>query len=273
MTTSANPGTVYLIGAGPGDPTLITVRGLSLLRQAEVVVFDRLVHPDLLDEAPPAAERIYVGKAAGRHTLSQEAINALLVEQARQGRVVVRLKGGDPFVFGRGGEEGLALIEAQVRFEVVPGVTSAVSVPAAAGIPVTHRGIAPIFTVVTGHLEDPAAEQDWAALARAGTLVILMGLGRLPQIARRLVANGCAPETLVAVIRAGTTAEQEVITGTLADIEGRAATLRPPAIIVVGEVVALRPLLSAFEAEPAPTLGFPIERRRLSNQPASLSAS
>lgn len=257
MRTQANPGTVYLVGAGPGDPTLITVRGQALLRQADVVVHDRLVHPALLDEAPPTARRIYVGKEPGWQALPQEEINALLVAQALQGRVVVRLKGGDPFVFGRGGEEGQALSEAGVPFEVVPGITSAVAAPAYAGIPVTYRGMARTFTVVTGHPSDPAFALDWAALARAETLVILMGLGRLSRIARRLVENGRAPETPVAVIRCGATAEQEVVEGTLADIGDRVEGWRPPAVIVVGEVVRLRRELDWFRT--APAAGFPID--------------
>jgi len=260
MDTLANAGTVYLVGAGPGDPRLITVHGLALLRQADVVAYDRLVHPDLVDEAPPAAERFYVGKAPARHVCSQEEINALLVTKARQGCIVVRLKGGDPFVFGRGGEEALVLAEAGVSFEVVPGITSAVSVPACAGIPVTHRGIASAFTVVTGHRCDPDAEADWAALARAGTLLILMGLGRLSEIARHLIDHGCAPETPVAVVRCGSTAEQQVVEGTLACIGERVADLRPPATIVVGEVVRLRHALRWFEPANAPAPGFPVVR-------------
>ncbi|GIV60734.1 MAG: hypothetical protein KatS3mg043_1823 [Rhodothermaceae bacterium] len=243
--TLAQPGTVYLVGAGPGDPSLITVRGLSLLRQAGVVVYDRLVHPALPAEAPAGAERIYVGKAPGRPSCPQATINALLIAQARAGKVVVRLKGGDPFVFGRGGEEALALAEAGVPFEVVPGVTSAVSVPAYAGIPVTHRGLSSAFTVVTGHTCD-AAEPDWAALARAGTLVILMGLRRLPEIARHLQDGGLPPATPVAVIHSGTTAGQAVVTGTLADIGERTRHLASPATIVVGEVARLHAALAWF---------------------------
>ena len=261
MVIPANPGTVYLVGAGPGDPTLITVRGLALLRQAEVVVYDRLVHPALVEEAHPAAECMYVGKSHARHTLRQEEINALLVERARQGRIVVRLKGGDPFVFGRGGEEGWALARAGVPFEIVPGVTSAVGALAYAGIPVTHRGVASAFTVVTGHLCDPAAEHDWAALARAGTLVILMGVGRFPEIARRLIDHGCAPETPVAVVRCGTTSDQVVLAGSLADVGEQIAGLRPPAVIVVGEVVNLRAVLDWFSPSHAVPPGFLAEDR------------
>lgn len=252
MPRSVEPGTVYLVGAGPGDPELITVRGLALLRRADVVLYDRLAHPDLLAEAPVSAERIYVGKAAGRHACPQEAIHAILVAKARAGAVVVRLKGGDPFVFGRGGEEAVALAAAGVPFEVVPGVTSAVAVPAYAGIPVTHRGVAQAFTVVTGHPCDgggddaEADEPDWTALSQAGTLVVLMGLGRLPAIARRLVEAGRPPETPAAVVANGTTGAQQVVEGTLADIGARAAGLPSPATIVVGDVVRLRDQIGWF---------------------------
>jgi uroporphyrin-III C-methyltransferase len=238
---------VYLVGAGPGDPGLITVRGLHLVQQADVVVYDRLVHPDLVAHARPSAECVFVGKAPGRHTLPQDEINALLVREARRRRAVVRLKGGDPYVFGRGGEEGQYLAEAGVPFEVVPGITSALAAPAYAGIPVTNRDVATSFTVVTGHTSDLSIpDPAWAALPQAGTLVILMGLGRLPEIARRLIDHGRPPDTPVAVIRSGTNADQEVVTGTLATIGDRAAHLRPPATIVVGPVVELREALDWF---------------------------
>ena len=235
------PGTVYLVGAGPGDPELITLRGLRVLRRATVIVYDRLVHPELLDEAHSDAERIYVGKRPGHHYRIQDQINSILVARAREGHVVVRLKGGDPFVFGRGGEECEVLHDAGVPFEVVPGISSAVSVPAYAGIPVTHRDVSTAFTVVTGHTCDPEANDvDWAALARVGTLVILMGLGRIRQITRRLIEGGRPAETPVAVISRGTTAHQDVVEGTLADIADRVAHVRPPATIVIGDVVSLR---------------------------------
>jgi uroporphyrinogen III methyltransferase/synthase len=247
----SEPGRVYLVGAGPGDPGLMTVRGIEVLRRARVVVHDRLVNPALLDEAPPAALRIFAGKHAGAHCLPQARINALLVEHARAGGVVVRLKGGDPFVFGRGGEEALALAEAGIAFEIVPGVSAAVAVPAYAGIPVTHRGLGSSFAVVTGH-EDPdkgAAAVDWARLATAvDTLVVLMGLRSLPRIVAALVAHGRAPETPVALIRWGTTDAQETVTGTLADIvaRGEQAGLTPPVLAVIGPVVALRERLDWF---------------------------
>jgi uroporphyrin-III C-methyltransferase / precorrin-2 dehydrogenase / sirohydrochlorin ferrochelatase len=240
-----SPGKVYLVGAGPGDPGLITVRGLDLLRRAQVVVYDRLVDPDLLCEARRDAELVYVGKATNHHTLPQEDINALLIEHARRGKMVVRLKGGDPFVFGRGGEEALALVAAGIPFEVIPGVTSAIAVPAGAGIPVTHREVASSFTVVTGHEDTKRTETgvDWATIACGkGTLVFLMGVTNLPTIVKELVENGRPLDTPAAIIERGTTAQQRVVVGTLADIHERAlaAHIQPPAITVVGEVVALR---------------------------------
>ena len=241
------PGRVSLVGAGPGDPGLLTVRALERLREAEVVVYDRLVNPELLDEAPAEALRIFAGKRVGAHCLPQAAINALLVHHASAGRVVVRLKGGDPFVFGRGGEEALALAKAGIPFEVVPGVSSAIAVPAYAGIPVTHRGIASSFAVLTGH-EDPAKDgdvTDWRKLATAvDTLVILMAIGSFPRIVAALLTHGRRPETPVALIRWGTTEAQEVRVGTLADIVGHARGLEPPVVAVVGDVVSLREQLA-----------------------------
>ena len=235
-------GRVVLVGAGPGDPELITVKGLGWLRRAEVVVHDRLVAPSLLDEAPAAALRIDAGKSRGRHCLPQSAISPLLIHHAAAGRLVVRLKGGDPFVFGRGGEEVLACRAAGIPVEVVPGISSAVAAPAAAGIPVTHRGLASSFTVVTGH-EDPSksgTDVDWEGLAGGkGTLVVLMGLGSLATIAARLIAAGRPPSTPAGVISRATVAAQVVVTGTLADIAERARHLPPPATIVIGEVVRL----------------------------------
>ena len=194
---------VYLVGAGPGDPGLITVKGLEVLRKAQVVVYDQLASPELLKEAPADAEIIYVGKKAGAHALPQEGINQLLVDQARAGLNVVRLKGGDPFVFGRGGEEALALKAAGLAFEIVPGVSAAVAVPAYAGIPVTHRGLASLVTFITGH-EDPTKEASaiaWDVLARTqGTLVFLMGVKNLGDNCRRLVEGGRVPTTPAAVI-------------------------------------------------------------------------
>ena len=236
-------GRVALVGAGPGDPGLLTVRALERLKEADVIVYDRLVNPALLDLAPPEALRIFAGKRVGAHCLPQSAINALLVHHAEAGRFVVRLKGGDPFVFGRGGEEALALSDAGIAFEVVPGISSAIAVPAYAGIPVTHRGVAASFAVLTGH-EDPAKDDgtvDWGKLATAvDTLVVLMAVGSFPKIVGALLAHGRAPETPVALIRWGTTEAQEVRVGSLGDIVGRARGLEPPVVVVIGEVVALR---------------------------------
>lgn len=242
MLKRIDPATVYLVGAGPGDPDLITVKGLNLLRIADVVVYDRLIHPDLLRHARRSAELIYVGKAPNQRSSRQMEINQTLIDHARLGRIVVRLKGGDPFVFGRGGEECLALAAAGIRFQVVPGIASPVGVPAYAGIPVTHRGIASAFTVVTGHTCRPDA--GWPAPDRIGTLVILMGLGRLPRIARDLVESDWPGDTPVAVIESGTTGQQRTVVGTLVDVAERAKGLEPPATIVIGEVVSLRPSIA-----------------------------
>lgn len=245
-------GTVSLVGAGPGDPGLFTLRGLELLRTAEVVIYDRLVNPTLLDEAPPEALVIFAGKRDGTHNLPQAEINALMIAHARRGRRVVRLKGGDPFVFGRGGEEAEALAEAGIPFEVVPGVSSAVAVPAYAGIPLTHRKCSSSFVVVTGH-EDPSKDEpavDWKRLATAAdTLVVLMGVRALPRIVARILAGGRSPDTPVALIRWGTTEAQTTLTGRLADIAAKAeaARLEPPVVAVIGEVVELRQRLSWFD--------------------------
>ena len=241
-------GKVFLVGAGPGDPQLITLRGLNALRQADVVLYDRLVHPDLLNHAPPDAARIYAGKAPGKPGRpSQEHINQLLIDYACDGKVVVRLKGGDPFVYGRGGEEALALSAAGIPFELVPGVSAAVAVPEAALIPVTHRGTASAFAVFAGHEADgtSATGTDWEIAARIPTAVFLMGVERLPQIVVELLAHGCAANTPVAVIEQGTLSEQRVFTGTLRDISMRAEAARAPATIVVGDAVNIRSLIQA----------------------------
>lgn len=241
---------VYLVGAGPGDPGLLTVRGAELLRSADVVVYDRLSVSSLLQLAPRQAERISVGKAPGHAELSQEDINALLVERGKAGQRVVRLKGGDPFVFARGGEEAAALAEAGVAFEVVPGVTSAIAVPAYAGIPVTLRHSSTSFTVVTGH-EDPSTGRDgsvdWESVAKVGgTIIVLMGAARIGVIAERLIAGGRPPSTPVASITWGTRPEQRTVRASLGTI-GEIA-LEPPATIVVGEVAAQD--LSWFDSRP-----------------------
>lgn len=241
-------GKVYLVGAGPGDPGLLTVRGLDLLRKANVIVYDQLVNPVLLEEASPVAIRMFVGKRAGLHCVAQSEINQILVDCARLGHEVLRLKGGDPFVFGRGGEEAEALADAGIPFEIVPGVSSAVAVPAYAGIPLTHRGLASSFAVVTGHEARKARSSvDWAGLATGvDTLVILMGLGNLPVIVTKLLAHGRSPDTPVALIRWGTTQAQETVAGTLADIVGKSDLIEPPVVIVVGDVVSLADKLGWF---------------------------
>jgi uroporphyrin-III C-methyltransferase len=250
-------GRVYLVGAGPGDPDLITLKGLRCIRQADTVVYDRLISLSLLDEAPMQAERVFVGKepraeASSRPYMKQEEINALLIKHARQGRLVVRLKGGDPFIFGRGGEEALALARAGIPFEVVPGVSSAIAVPAYAGIPVTHRNYASAVTIVTGH-EDAthtSSSVNWEMLARLdSTLVILMGVTTLPYITQRLLHGGLYPDTPAAVIQQGTVPQQRVITDTLVNIAEHAkmARIKSPAVVVIGAVVALSNPLAWFE--------------------------
>jgi uroporphyrinogen III methyltransferase/synthase len=246
---------VYLVGAGPGDPKLISVKGRECISKADCLVYDRLVDKRLLAYARPEAEMVYVGKAARDHTLGQDDINLLLVAKAQEGKTVVRLKGGDPFIFGRGGEEALKLAEASIPFEVVPGVSSAIAVPAYAGIPVTHRGIATSFTVITGH-EDPAKPESalqWEHIAQgADTLVFLMGMENLSRITAKLIEHGRSSSTPAAVIRWGTKAEQEVLVTTLdrAASDVAANGLKPPAIFLVGEVVALRQKLAWFDNRP-----------------------
>lgn len=236
---------VYLVGAGPGDPGLITVKGFELIKKADVIIYDRLAGEELLKHAKEGAELIYVGKRAGKHSYTQGEINKLLIEKAEEGKVVVRLKGGDPFVFGRGGEEALALIRAGVIFEVVPGVTSAIAVPAAANIPVTDRRYASSFAVVTGQ-EDLRKEDrmDYGALG-ADTVVVLMGVGNLENIITQMLRTR-PRSTPVAIIQEGTTEKQQAITSALGEIiiKAKAAGVRPPAVIVIGEVVKLREELS-----------------------------
>jgi uroporphyrin-III C-methyltransferase len=230
---------VFLVGAGPGDPGLITARGLELVRSCEVLVYDRLVSPDLVAEGPSDAIRI----AHEPHT--QEEVNAILVGYGRLGLSVVRLKGGDPFVFGRGGEEALALAEAGVPFEIVPGVSALSSVPASAGVPLTHRGLSSQVTAVTGHACD-GTELDFEALAATpGTLVVFMGLKRLQVIADGLLAHGKAPDTPAAVVAAGTRADQTTVVAPLAEIAAAAAELESPALVVIGDVVTLAEQLQA----------------------------
>lgn len=250
LDARARRGKAYLVGAGPGRADLITVRGLRLLQQADVVIYDRLIAQELLDEARPGAEMIFVGKGPGRHTLEQEEINELLVARVRLGKQVVRLKGGDPFVFGRGGEEAQALSEAGLPFEIVPGISSAIAVPAFAGIPITHRGLSTAFAVVTGHErgEPEDSTTDWNALAKIPTLLVLMGVGQIRQIAARLMAAGRNGDTPAAAIASGTTDHQQVVRATLATLADAIhdAGLGAPAVIVIGEVAALHEQLDWF---------------------------
>ncbi|QQC88342.1 uroporphyrinogen-III C-methyltransferase [Streptomyces alfalfae] len=237
---------VALVGGGPGDPDLITVRGRRLLAAADVVIADRLGPRDLLDELPPHVEIIDAAKIPYGRFMAQEAINNALIEHAKQGKAVVRLKGGDPYVFGRGMEEAQALAEAGIACTVVPGISSSISVPSAAGIPVTHRGVAHEFTVVSGHVapDDERSLVDWAALARLrGTLVILMGVDKIGRIAEALIAHGRSPETPLALVQEGTTAAQRRVDATLATVAEavRVHEVRPPAVIVVGDVVRVGP--------------------------------
>ncbi len=248
-----NTGKVWLVGAGPGDAGLITVKGLACLREAEVLVFDRLVNPSLLNEAPAHCQRIDVGKQANHHPVPQQDINQKIINFARLGYNVVRLKGGDPFVFGRGGEECQALHAAGIAFEVVPGVTAAIGGLASAGIPVTHRDYASGFHVVTGHLQDGKQPQDWAALARVpGTLVVLMGMTQLGSICDALISGGKPATTPAAVISQATTPQQRAVYGTLSDLPVlcHAAGLCAPGLIVIGDVVQLHHLFT-LNAVPA----------------------
>lgn len=266
MEDSPNqPGIVYLVGAGPGDPGLITVRGAELLRVADVVVYDYLSNPQLLSHCP-RAETIYVGKKAAHHSMTQDQINTLLVEKGRSGKRVVRLKGGDPFVFGRGGEECEALAAAGIPFEVVPGITAALAAPAYAGIPVTHRDLNSSFTFVTGHEKeeayreteansrDPgaASDLDWSALAKLPCLAFYMGVKSLPRICQKLIEHGMDASMPAATIRWGTTPRQRTVTGTIADLPTKVAEagLGPPALTIVGRVVQLRETLNWFERRP-----------------------
>jgi uroporphyrinogen III methyltransferase/synthase len=245
-------GKVYLVGAGPGDAGLITQKGLSCLEEADAVIYDRLLDKQLLDLAPKA-ERLYVGKASSKHSREQSEINKLLVEKAREGKTVVRLKGGDPYILGRGGEEAEALAKNNIPFEVVPGVSSAVAVPAYAGIPLTHRRLSSSFAVITGHEAEGRSSISWAKLATAAdTLVFLMGMKNLPQIVAKLMEHGRPADTPVAVVREGTTPEQETIVGRLDDIVAKVKEhrLTPPAVVVVGEVVGLREKLRWFDNRP-----------------------
>jgi uroporphyrinogen III methyltransferase/synthase len=260
-------GIVYLVGAGPGDPGLLTVRGATLLEAADVVVYDYLSNPLLLARCRSDVERIYVGKKAAAHSMTQEQINALLVEKGKAGLRVVRLKGGDPFVFGRGGEECEALAAGGVAFEVVPGITAAIAAPAYAGIPVTHRDFNSSFTFITGHEKEEeykeaesrtrdaatgSSDLDWSSIAKLPCLAFYMGVKSLPRICAKLVEHGMSPDTPAATIRWGTTARQRTVTGTVANLatEVAKAELKPPALTIIGRVVSLRDTLNWFERRP-----------------------
>src|SRR5262245_38147532 len=235
-------GTVYLVGAGPGDPDLLTLKGKSCLERAEVILYDRLVSVELLEHAAPSAELIYVGKQAGKHRVNQREIEQLLVRKAREGKLVVRLKGGDPFVFGRGGEETAALKRAGIPYEIVPGVSSAIAAPASAGIPVTHRSCASRVAIVTGHQVSGSDQVKWSMLMRSvDTLLILMGLRNLKEVMNRLLESGCDPQRPVALIHAATRPSQKSLFGTVQTIADLAsqAKFQSPTVIVVGEVVRL----------------------------------
>ncbi|MDP2210124.1 MAG: uroporphyrinogen-III C-methyltransferase [Candidatus Aquicultor sp.] len=247
-------GKVFLVGAGPGDPKLITLRGLECIAQADVLIYDRLATNLLFEHAKPGVEYIYVGKAEGKHSVKQSDINQILVDKAKEGNIVTRLKGGDPLIFGRGGEEALTLFENGIDFEFVPGVSSGNAVPAYAGIPVTHRGMTSTVAYVTGH-EDPSkpnTDIDWKSLVGIGTIIFYMGMRNLPKIVEQLTANGRSDQTPVAVIRWGTTPQQQTVIGTLSDIVQRVTEveLKAPCIIIVGEVVSLREKLCWYEKKP-----------------------
>lgn len=257
-------GMVYIIGAGPGDPGLITLRGVECIAEAEVIVYDYLVAPEILRHAGKDARLIYAGKQGGKHTLSQWEINDLLVAEASKGAIVARLKGGDPFIFGRGGEEAEALREKGILFEIVPGISSAVAVPAYAGIPLTHRSHTVSVAFVTGH-EDPTkgkSDLNWPTLAGIGTLVFLMGVKNLPVITENLIGAGKDPKTPAALIRWGTTSRQQTLTGTLNDIAQKAKEneFAPPSVFVVGGVVGLRETMNWFETKPLFGRGIVITR-------------
>jgi len=257
-------GKIYIIGAGPGDPGLITIRGVECLKRSDVVVYDYLVSRDILKHTKKGARLIYVGKRGGNHTVSQENMNQILIKEASEGNTVARLKGGDPFIFGRGGEEAGVLSEAGIPFEIIPGVTSAIAVPAYAGIPLTHRKFTSSVTFVTGH-EDPTKNEssiDWENISAVGTIVFMMAVKNLPHIVANLINNGRNPDTPVALIRWGTIPDQETLTGTLRNIAElvKEKNFLPPAIFVVGDVVTLREDLMWFEKKPLFGKGIVITR-------------
>ncbi len=248
----SNAGKVYIVGAGPGHPELLTIKAAKLIKTGDVIIYDRLIQEEVLALARPSAERIYMGKPLGRHESRQEEIHELLVRKAREGKTVIRLKGGDPFLFGRGGEEAEYLAERGIRFEVIPGVCSAISAPLSAGIAVTHRDMASAVAIVTGHNADGAEQRlDWEALARIDTLVVLMGVHNAAKVAAQLMACGRSGETPAAMIQMAYWYDERVVTGTLRDIADRVqqAGIKPPATLVIGEVVRLREKLYRLAAD------------------------
>jgi uroporphyrinogen III methyltransferase/synthase len=265
QTPAIVPGVVYLVGAGPGDPGLLTLRGADLLALADCVVYDALVNPRLLTHAP-RAEKIYVGKRAAAHSMTQEQINSLLIHQAKAGKFIVRLKGGDPFVFGRGGEECEALAAEGLRFEVVPGITAAIAAPAYAGIPVTHRDFNSSFTFLTGHEKEEQYQEaeartrvagagsdiDWVSIAKLPCVAFYMGVKSLPRICSKLIEHGLPPATPAATIQSGTTSKQKTVVGTVGDLPARVleAGIKPPALTIIGKVVSLRETMNWFESRP-----------------------
>ncbi|MEA3330079.1 MAG: uroporphyrinogen-III C-methyltransferase [Campylobacterota bacterium] len=242
-------GKVYLTGAGPGDIELLTLKALRVIQEADVIIYDRLANPDILKEAKSGCEFVYVGKEDGRHIMPQDDINETIYQNALKYESVVRLKGGDPFVFGRGGEEAIYLYDRDIKFDIIPGITSAISAPAYAGIPVTHRGVAVFFRVVTGH-ESPnkkVSQIPWENFKTDDTIIFLMGLHNLPQISQKLIEIGKSADYPCAVISKGTTKDQSVVIGTLENIVQKAKDIPTPALIVVGRVVELREQLKWFE--------------------------
>ncbi len=241
-------GKVYIVGAGPGNPELLTLKAFRLIKEADVILYDRLINSEILFHAKPGCELVYVGKEDGKHILEQDKINFLLYEFARKYETVVRLKGGDPFVFGRGGEEAIFLKEKGISFEVVPGITSAISVPLYAGIPVTHRGVASSFAVVTGHgSKGQFPDINWDALAGIDTVIFLMGVSNRQKIAQNMIDAGRSPDTPVIFIEKGTTKEQKEVQSTLKEVAQGKVNVHPPAIFLIGEVVSLRDRIHWFE--------------------------
>jgi uroporphyrin-III C-methyltransferase len=243
-------GKVYIVGAGPGDPDLLTIKGLRCIQNADIILYDRLVNKSLLDEAKPNATLVYCGKLPNNHTMKQEEINHLLVKYGKEGKTVTRLKGGDPFIFGRGAEEAEALAKSGIPFEIVPGITAGIAAPAYAGIPITHRELGSSFAVVTGHGSQGKSNVDWGSLSKGiDTLMIYMGIGNLPNICDELLNHGKKVDTPVALIHWGTTTEQKTVTGTLSTIVEivKNEKIENPSMIVIGEVVRLREKIAWFK--------------------------